>query len=115
MKKKTKRKLKRAIILLILGIVFGLGLMVYNILGPMRSFFWNLPYLAGFLGPKSYLVLVQNNNELRPSISATSAPMRKYRRAPVLCGVTPTWTPSGLSAGGRPLILTLWKAIIPPL
>ncbi len=37
------------------------------VLGPFRLFFWSIPSLAGFPIPKTYLVLLQNNNELRPS------------------------------------------------
>lgn len=67
MKKKTKRKIKQFALLAAIGIGTGLIVMMLNILGPFRSFFWNIPYLSGFLGPKSYLVLLQNNNELRPT------------------------------------------------
>jgi hypothetical protein len=67
MKKKTKNRIKRISLLIISSIILGLLLMVYNILGPYRSFFWNIPYLSGFFGNQSYLVLLQNNNELRPT------------------------------------------------
>lgn len=67
MKKKTKRRIKRISLIVISSLVLGILLMVYNILGPYRSFFWNVPYLAGFFGNQTYLVLLQNNNELRPA------------------------------------------------
>jgi hypothetical protein len=61
-----RRKLKRIILIVLAALVVGFGLMVYNIMGPLSSFFWNLPYMGGFFGSKSYLVLLQNNYELRP-------------------------------------------------
>lgn len=54
-------------IIVISSIALGLMLMVYQLLGPFRAFFWNIPYIAGFLGSQHYLVLLQNNNELRPT------------------------------------------------
>lgn len=42
-------------------------LILYNILGPWRAYFWHLPSLLGFLGPRHYIILLQNNNELRPT------------------------------------------------
>ena len=67
MKKQTKRKIKYGILIFLGGFLLIASLTVYNILGPFRSFFWNIPYLMGALGPKTYLVLLQNNNELRPT------------------------------------------------
>lgn len=67
MKKQTKRKIKYGILIFLGGFLFVASLTIYNILGPFRSFFWNVPYLMGALGPKTYLVLLQNNNELRPT------------------------------------------------
>ncbi|MDP2691518.1 MAG: DUF4012 domain-containing protein [bacterium] len=67
MKKKTRLKIIRILIAVALVLIISTGLIIYHILGPMRSFFWNLPYLGGFLGSKTYLVLLQNNNELRPT------------------------------------------------
>lgn len=67
MRKKTKRKIKRIAILAVLVVTVSLGFIIYITLGPLRSFFWNAPYLMGFLGPRNYLVLLQNNNELRPT------------------------------------------------
>lgn len=50
-----------------LALLFLIGITIYALLGPFRPFFWNLPYLTGFLGPRNYLILIQNNNELRPT------------------------------------------------
>lgn len=57
----------KILLLIFIGIVLVLSLILYNILGPFRGFFWNLPSMLGFLGPRSYLVLIQNDNELRPT------------------------------------------------
>ena len=67
MKLKTRRKIIKIFLLFLLILLISAGLIVYNVLGPLRIFFWNTPYLFGFLGPKTYLVLLQNNNELRPT------------------------------------------------
>lgn len=67
MKKKTKKRIKRLSILIVSSLLLGILLMVYNLLGPYRNFFWNIPYLGGFFGNQTYLVLLQNNNELRPT------------------------------------------------
>lgn len=67
MRKNTKRKIIKILLLLIISFSLLLSLILYNILGPFRSFFWNLPGIAGFLGPRNYLVLIQNDNELRPT------------------------------------------------
>lgn len=67
MRKQTKRKIQYAVGITVGSFFLGMFLIVYNILGPFRPFFWNMPYLMGFFGPKSYLVLLQNNNELRPT------------------------------------------------
>jgi len=67
MRKHTKRKIQYGIAIVIGSFLLGMFLIIYNVLGPFRPFFWNIPYLMGFFGPKSYLVLLQNNNELRPT------------------------------------------------
>jgi hypothetical protein len=60
------RRLKRVFVLVVIAFVLGVSFMIYNIMGSLSSFFWNVPYLAGLFGSKSYLVLLQNNYELRP-------------------------------------------------
>jgi hypothetical protein len=67
MKKQTKRRIKYGIAIVLGSLILGISLIVYNVLGPFRSFFWNAPYMMGLFGPKTYLVLLQNNNELRPT------------------------------------------------
>jgi hypothetical protein len=67
MRKKTKKRIKRISFIIITSFILGIMLMIYTVLGPYRTFFWNVPYLAGFFGNQTYLVLLQNNNELRPS------------------------------------------------
>jgi hypothetical protein len=67
MKKQTKRKIKYISSIVVGCFFIGITLILYNVLGPFRSFFWNTPYIMGFFGPKTYLVLLQNNNELRPT------------------------------------------------
>lgn len=67
MKKQTKRRIKYTILLIIMSFFLGISLIVYNVLGPFRTFFWNTPYIMGLFGPKTYLILLQNNNELRPT------------------------------------------------
>lgn len=57
----------KILLAIFIGTGLVLSLILYNILGPFRGFFWNLPAMAGFFGPRSYLVLIQNNNELRPT------------------------------------------------
>lgn len=55
-------------------IIIGFGVFLfivicylYILLAPFRDFFWRLPSITGFLGERNYLVLIQNNSELRPS------------------------------------------------
>ncbi|MDP3975799.1 MAG: DUF4012 domain-containing protein [bacterium] len=67
MKKSTKTRIKKIVIFSVLTVTVSVGAFIYMVMGPLRSFFWNLPYLAGFLGPRNYLVLIQNDNELRPT------------------------------------------------
>lgn len=43
------------------------------ILGPFRTFFWHVPSMSGFLGPQKYLILLQNESELRPTGGFISA------------------------------------------
>lgn len=73
MRKVLKRKIKRITLLVITVLIISFGLITYNTLGPWRSFFWNLPGVMGFFGPRTYLVLLQNNNELRPTGGFISA------------------------------------------
>ncbi len=66
----TTRRRKKIILLsisIVVGVFVFLGLLIQHILGPFGSFFWNIPSLAGFFGTKEYLVLLQNNSELRPT------------------------------------------------
>lgn len=67
MKKALKRRLKNISLLISIVILVGIGTGIYVTLGPFREFFWNMPYMAGMLGRQHYLVLLQNNHELRPS------------------------------------------------
>ncbi len=55
------------VILIILSVLILFAFLFALVIGPFRTFFWNVPSLAGFPVPKRYLVLLQNNSELRPS------------------------------------------------
>lgn len=66
-KKKRIRRLKIIIFSSIAGFFVLSGLIVFNMMGAFKPFFWNIPYLAGFLGPKEYLVVLQNHHEIRPT------------------------------------------------
>ena len=61
-----KLTLKQKIAGLIVGVILIVMFLTAVMMGPFRLFFWNIPSLAGLPIPKSYLVLLQNNNELRP-------------------------------------------------
>lgn len=63
-KKSTpKRILKWLILLVVLGLFF-----VWLFMGPFRFMFWRYPGFSGFpFGSRTYLVLFQNNYELRPT------------------------------------------------
>jgi|CXWL01.1.fsa_nt_gi hypothetical protein len=67
MKKRTKKKIILVFASLLLFIVLSTSLFIYTVLGPFRTLFWDIPYLMGFFGSQHYLVLLQNNNELRPT------------------------------------------------
>lgn len=67
MNKRQKKRLKKYLLGGALSLMLLCGLTIYALLGPFRPFFWNIPYLTGFLGPRNYLILIQNNNELRPT------------------------------------------------
>jgi len=67
MRKQTRKRIKYTVIITLGSLFLAASLIIYHILGPLRSFFWNAPYMMGFFGPKTYLVLLQNNNELRPT------------------------------------------------
>jgi len=67
MNKALKRRFKNISLLITIVILVGIGTGIYVTLGPFREFFWNMPYMAGMLGRQHYLVLLQNNHELRPS------------------------------------------------
>ncbi len=54
-----------AAVLLSLFLLFGLW--IYSILGPFREFFWDIPGMAGMEKDKTYLLLLVNENELRPT------------------------------------------------
>ena len=67
MKKRTKRKIIIVLVSVFTLVLISSSLFVYVVLGPFRSLFWTSPYLMGFLGTKNYLLLIENNNELRPT------------------------------------------------
>ena len=62
-----KLTLKQKAIGIAAGVFLIMMFLTAVVLGPFRLFFWSIPSLAGFPIPKTYLVLLQNNNELRPS------------------------------------------------
>jgi hypothetical protein len=67
-KRHIRRLSRRQKIILFFALIFLVFLFFFAIfLGPFRSFFWDTPSLAGFPFPKRYLVMLQNNNEIRPS------------------------------------------------
>lgn len=57
---------KQKFVLFLAGVFVVLLFIFGVVLGTFRNFFWDTPFLAGFPLPKKYLVLLQNNNELRP-------------------------------------------------
>src|SRR6185295_16659159 len=65
-----KAKWHRAVKLalgIFLGLLAVLMCWTYLLLGPFRTFFWNTPGLAGIGSAKNYLILLQHENELRPT------------------------------------------------
>lgn len=58
-----------------LGVTSFVILCMYGIiaLGPLRGFLFDIPRLAGFFGTQKYLILFQNNYELRPTGGFISA------------------------------------------
>jgi len=67
------RKAKWIFLSVLAGIFFVFLLWFLSVLGPFRGFFWYLPSSMGFFGEKQYLILIQNNNELRPTGGFISA------------------------------------------
>ncbi len=66
----TSRRRRKIIIVTVSSIAaffIFFGLLIQQILGPFGSFFWNIPSMTGFLGSREYLILLQNNSELRPT------------------------------------------------
>jgi len=80
-KHKTKfQKLKQRNsrrLLLVFGILstFFIGIIIYIgvILAPFSDFIFDLPQILGFKEPQTYLIILQNNNELRPTGGFISA------------------------------------------
>ncbi len=63
-----KKKLPKRFIKWAVGIVFVLLFFVWLLMGPFRFMFWRYAGFSGFpFGSRTYIVLFQNNYELRPT------------------------------------------------
>lgn len=59
---------KKKWLIAVMAIIFLMGFSIWLLMGPFRFMFWRYAGFSGFpLGSRTYIVLFQNNYELRPS------------------------------------------------
>ena len=66
-KQEQKQAWKKFLAFSLIGVFLAFGIYLYILLAPFKEFFWRLPSITGFFGDRNYLVLIQNNSELRPT------------------------------------------------